>query len=110
MEITRNAKTDVNFSSKVDVRTYLHNWNNKVDIDFTEIDGEGIRQEVGITFPLAQARLVVEELTAKIAKFDKEQAEQKAAEEAEQAEADADAEMEKALEVAEELGVEEIGA
>ena len=103
MEITRNAKTDVNFSSKVDVRTYLHNWNNKVDIDFTEIDGEGIRQEFEVTFPLAQARLVVEELTAKIAKHDKEQAEKEAEKAAEEEAAEAER-------VSEELGVEEIGA
>ena len=103
MQITRNAKTDVNFSSKVDVRTYLHNWNNNVDIDFTEIDDEGIRQEFEVTFPLAQARLIVEELTAKIAKHDKEQAEK-------EAEAAAEEEAAEAERVSEELGVEEIGA
>ena len=103
MQITRNAKTDVNFSSKVDVRTYLHNWNSKVDIDFTEIDDEGIRQEFEVTFPLAQARLIVEELTAKIAKHDKEQAEK-------EAEAAAEEEAAEAERISEELGVEEIGA
>jgi len=103
MQITRNAKTDVNFSSKVDVRTYLHNWNSKVDIDFTEIDDEGIRQEFEVTFPLAQARLIVEELTAKIRKHDKEQAEKEAEEAAEEEAAEAER-------VSEELGVEEIGA
>ena len=103
MEITRNAKTDVNFSSKVDVRTYLHNWNNRVDIDFTEIDGDGVRQELEVTFPLDHARLVVEELTAKIAKHDKEQAEKEAEKAAEEEAAEAER-------VSEELGVEEIGA
>ena len=78
MEIIRNAKTTVNFSKGVDTSVYLHTWNSNVDLEFTEVDAEGIKQEFEIVVPLSVVRLIAEELTAKIAKHDEKEAAKKA--------------------------------
>ena len=98
MEIKRSGKTVVELTKASDMSVYLHSWGAKVDLDFSETDAEGVRQEIEISVPLESARLIAEELKAMIAKHDEKEAAKKAEAEAEAA---AEAEAEAAtLEVA----------
>jgi uncharacterized protein involved in type VI secretion and phage assembly len=99
MEIKQTENLNVELSKFATASTYVHGWGETVDFDFTDTGSDGVQHNVEVKVPLELARNLAEELVNDIAAYDKTQAEKKAEAEAEEAE-----------KVAEELGVEDVGA
>ena len=99
MEIKKTENLNVTLSNAATGSTYVHSYGKQVDFDFCDTGSDGVQHNVEIKMPLALARELAEELVNDIAAYDKTQAEQKAEAEAEEAE-----------KLAEEIGVEDVGA
>jgi hypothetical protein len=99
MEIKKTENMNVTLSNLATGSTYVHSYGKQVDFDFCDTGSDGVQHNVEIKIPLALARELAEELVNDIAAYDEKQAEQKREDEAEEAER-----------VAEELGVEDVGA
>ena len=99
MEIKKTENLNVTLSKNANAGVYVHGWGEMVDFDFTDTGSEDVQHNVEVKMPLELARILSEELVSDIAAYDKSQAEKKAEAEAEEAE-----------KVAEELGVEDVGA
>ena len=99
MEIKKTENLNVTLSKNANAGVYVHGWGEMVDFDFTDLGVADLQHNVEIKMPLELARILSEELVSDIAAYDKSQAEKKAEAEAEEAE-----------KVAEELGVEDVGA
>jgi len=99
MEIKKTENLNVTLSKNANAGIYVHGWGEMVDFDFTDTGIGDLQHNVEVKMPLELARILSEELVSDIAAYDKSQAEKKAEAEAEEAE-----------KVAEELGVEDVGA
>ncbi len=99
MEIKKTENLNVTLSKNANAGIYVHGWGEMVDFDFTDTGIGDLQHNVEVKMPLELARILSEELVSDIAAYDKSQAEKKAEAEAEEAE-----------KLAEEIGVEDVGA
>ena len=99
MEIKKTENLNVTLSKNANGGIYVHGWGEMVDFDFTDTGIGDLQHNVEVKMPLELARILSEELVSDIAAYDKSQAEKKAEAEAEEAE-----------KLAEEIGVEDVGA
>ena len=99
MEIKKTENLNVTLSENANAGIYVHGWGEMVDFDFADLGVGDLQHNVEIKMPLELARELAEELVNDIAAYDKSQADKKAEAEAEEAE-----------KLAEEIGVEDVGA
>jgi len=99
MEIKKTENLNITLSKSANAGVYVHGWGEMVDFDFTDLGVGDLQHNVEIKMPLELARELAEELVNDIAAYDKSQADKKAEAEAEEAE-----------KLAEEIGVEDVGA
>ena len=99
MEIKKTENLNVTLSKNANAGVYVHGWGEMVDFDFTDTGIGDLQHNVEVKMPLELARILADELVSDIAAYDKSQAEKKAEAEAEEAE-----------KLAEEIGVEDVGA
>ena len=107
MEIERSETLELKLSPAAHGSVFVHSYSDRVDLDFNDVNAEnGVSHQIEVKLPIALARKLAEELVNDLAEYDEKKA--KAA--AEKAVVKAAEEQERAEKIAEELGVEELGA
>tara|TARA_Y100001951_G_C11171099_1_gene200295 strand:+ start:343 stop:654 length:312 start_codon:yes stop_codon:yes gene_type:complete len=103
MKIVKKENFNVELGKSGSVSTYIHGWADTVDLDFDDTGVDGVQRSLEVKVPLELARELATALTDSIAAHDVKQAEK-------ELEAAAEEEAAEAERVAEELGVEDVGA
>ena len=78
MEIERSETLAATLSGVAKGNVFVHSYSDRVDLDYTDINAStGVRHGFELKMPLSKARVLAEELTEALEKFDVHVAERK---------------------------------